>query len=250
MPASDSRATTGQRKSGRGGSERAGQGERILAPRNAPAGGVVEDSYKPLEQDRGAAGDDEDERHKGRGQGGEQRRLARERDLALLDRVVQPLLGRLLGLVFVVDFGTHTASCSTPCRRCLDRQRYAASSAGGAASSISLRAAMPRTISAIALRAFATSLAGAEAPEESYPSTNRRPREGMDESTALRKSVSVPRSAMTTMSIDARSNSSARARSLSLGRSLKENSMVFEDRRVLRSALPERPHDILRRLGL
>ena len=82
-PASASSATTGQRKSAGGGGERAGQRQRVLAARDPPAGGVVEDSDQPGEQRGGAARDDEDERDQGRRQRGEQRRLARKRDLRL-----------------------------------------------------------------------------------------------------------------------------------------------------------------------
>ena len=55
---------------------------------------------------------------------------------------------------------------------------------------------------------------------------------------------------MTTMSIEARSNSSARARSLSLGRSLKENSIVLRIAASFGLAFADRPHDVLGRLRL
>jgi hypothetical protein len=90
----------------------------------------------------------------------------------------------------------------------------------------------------MAFRAFAMSRAGAEALEASSPSTSRRPRDGMEERMALRKSGSVPRSPMTTMSIEARSNRSARARSLSFGRSAKENSIVLRMAASFGRALP------------
>src|SRR5208337_4182821 len=157
--------------------------ERVGAALDAPAGWVVDRADEHGEQADDASGNDEDERDERRRQRGEQRRLPREGDPAALDRVVKPLLGRLLGLVLVIDVSAHFAR-SIP---------YAASSTG-APSSISLRAAMPSTISAMALRALATSRGGAGAPEASSPSTRRRPRDGMEERMALRNSGSVPRS--------------------------------------------------------
>ncbi len=127
----------------------------------------------------------------------------------------------------------------------------AASSTGGAPSSISLRFAMPEHDIGD----------GCCAPWRCRAAARRRrrrvrPRPAVVRATAWRKGwrcgspASVPRSAMTTMSIEARSNSSARARSLSLGRSSKENSIVLRMRRVLRSRLADGAHDVLRLVGV
>ena len=121
-----------------------------------------------------------------------------------------------------------------------------AASAGGPPSSISLRLAMPSTMSAMALRALAMSRGGAFAPELSSPSTRRRPRDGMDDRTVSRKSASVPLSAMTTMSIEARSN---KKRPSAFGQSrqiVEREQHRFHNCRVFRTGLFERPHGVFR----
>ena len=92
--------------------------------------------------------------------------------------------------------------------------------------------------------------AGAKAPELSSPSTRRRPREGIDDRTVSRNSVSVPRRAMTTMSIEARSNSSARARSRQSRQIVEGKQHRLDNGRVLRADLLERAHGVLRLLRI
>ncbi len=52
-------------------------------------------------------GNDEYEHDEGRGERGEQRRLSRKGDFAALDRIMEPLFGRLLSFVFRVDVAAH-----------------------------------------------------------------------------------------------------------------------------------------------
>ncbi len=87
--------------------ERAGESKDVFAALDPPAGWVVDEADERGEEGLGARGNDEYEHEEGRGQRGEQRRLARKSDFAALDRIMEPLLCRLLGFVFGIDVAAH-----------------------------------------------------------------------------------------------------------------------------------------------
>ena len=100
-------------------------------------------------------------------------RLARERDVALLERVANLLLGAFLRLFRAGVLVRHAA--------------IAPPQAPSTRSSTSPRSAMPSSVSTIKRRAAATSLAGASAAPASSFSTRRRARAVSDESTLVRE---------------------------------------------------------------
>src|SRR5579883_3301280 len=194
------------------------EGDRVAASVEAPAGGIVDKVDERAGEAAGRFAEEKGHDDEHRSERGEQRHFARRRHDAALDRIGEPLLCRLLGLTFFVDFFGHIG---------LESLIYAASSPSDAPISISPRCAMPSTISAIARRALAMSRCETEAPFASSLSTRRRAREAIDDSTVSRKAVSVPRSAATIVSVCRLSNRSARARLERLGRSSNVNSIFL-----------------------
>src|SRR5271163_915693 len=183
---------------------------RTLQP---PPRGIVDEVQKYRNQARGRRGQreqcDEQIRHERQQKGS----LARDRHAAAFDRVVEPFLGRLLGLAVGVGFVAH--GVFPLC------QAAGAGSASG--NSISPRCAILRIRSVICFRALEISAGVVEPGLASSPSTNRREREAIADRTGSRNSTSVPRSASTMTSVEILSNRSARARCGSRGKSLNEN---------------------------
>ena len=148
----------------------------------------------------------------------QQRGVARDRNVAALERIGDALVGRFFRLGFAVRRLPPRLSISFEIRPLRYRRL----------SAVRFRRAAPSRAPAgrSALRALSISAAGAEVGLASSPSTSRRERDAIADSTGSRKSASVPRSARTTTSVESLSNSSARARWLRRARSLNENSMV------------------------